>query len=65
MAETGTLHDAFLEELRDTYDANGDGVFETVIVTPPRAAAVSTQQFDPALHQPLRDRLGLVGADLE
>ncbi len=41
--------------LRDTYDANGDGVFETVIVTPPRASAVSSQQFDPELHQPLFD----------
>ena len=45
--------------LRDTYDANGDGVFETVIVTPPRAAAVSTQQFDPELHQPLFDEFTL------
>ena len=40
---------------RDLYDANGDGVFETTIVTPPRAATVSTQQFDPGLHQPLFD----------
>ncbi len=45
--------------LRDTYDANGDGVFETVIVTPPREAAVSTQQFDPELHQPLFDEFTL------
>ena len=41
--------------LRDEYDANGDGVFETVILTPPRAATISTQQFDPELHQPLFD----------
>jgi len=41
--------------LRDTYDANGDGIFETVIVTPPRASTVSSQQFDPELHQPLFD----------
>jgi hypothetical protein len=41
--------------LRDMYDANGDGVFETTIVTPPREAGVSTQQFDPDLHQPLFD----------
>ncbi len=45
--------------LRDTYDPNGDGVFETVIVTPPRTAAVSTQQFDPGLHQPLFDEFTL------
>jgi hypothetical protein len=41
--------------LRDVYDVNGDGTFETEIVTPPRSAAVSTQQFDPELHQPLFD----------
>ena len=41
--------------LRDEYDANGDGVFETVILTPPRAATISSQQFDPELHQPLFD----------
>ena len=41
--------------LRDEYDANGDGVFESVIVAPPRAATISTQQFDPELHQPLFD----------
>jgi hypothetical protein len=41
--------------LRDTYDANGDGIFEIVLDTPPRAATVSSQQFDPELHQPLFD----------
>lgn len=45
--------------LRDTYDQNGDGIFETEILTPPRAAAVSTQQFDPSLHQPLFDEFTL------
>jgi hypothetical protein len=45
--------------LRDIYDANGDGVFETEIITPPRAAGVSTQQFDPELHQPLFDEFTL------
>jgi hypothetical protein len=45
--------------LRDTYDANGDGIFETVIVTPPRASTVSSQQFDPELHQPLFDEFTL------
>jgi hypothetical protein len=40
---------------RDEYDVNGDGVFETVILTPPRPAAVSAQQFDPDLHQPFFD----------
>lgn len=45
--------------LRDEYDANGDGVFETVIVAPPRTATISTQQFDPELHQPLFDEFTL------
>lgn len=45
--------------LRDIYDANGDGVFETEIITPPRAAAVSSQQFDTGLHQPLFDEFTL------
>ena len=45
--------------LRDEYDANGDGVFETVIVTPPRAAGVGAAQFDPELHQPLFDEFTL------
>ncbi|MGH9253340.1 MAG: TonB-dependent receptor domain-containing protein [Vicinamibacterales bacterium] len=45
--------------LRDEYDVNGDGVFETVILIPPRAAAISSQQFDPELHQPLFDEFTL------
>jgi len=45
--------------LRDEYDVNGDGIFETVILTPPRAATISTQQFDPELHQPLFDEFTL------
>jgi hypothetical protein len=45
--------------LRDEYDANGDGVFESVIVAPPRTATISTQQFDPELHQPLFDEFTL------
>ncbi len=45
--------------LRDLYDVNGDGVFETVIVTPPRASTISGQQFDPDLHQPLFDEFTL------
>ena len=45
--------------LRDIYDANGDGIFETVIVAPPRSSRVSSQQFDPELHQPLFDEFTL------
>jgi hypothetical protein len=45
--------------LRDAYDINGDGIFELAIDTPPRAAAVSSLQFDPNLHQPLFDEFTL------
>lgn len=41
--------------LRDTYDLDGDGVFETVFDTPARAATVSSQQFDPDMSQPYID----------
>jgi carboxypeptidase family protein len=36
----------------DKYDANGDGVFETTIVTPAATAQVSAQQFNPNVHNP-------------
>jgi hypothetical protein len=42
---------------RDTYDANGDGVFETVISTPPSSAGLSEQQFADDLSQPIIDEL--------
>lgn len=45
--------------LRDEYDANGDGVFENVVITPARAVAVATQQFDPELRQPYFDEYTL------
>ena len=45
--------------LRDTYDANGDGNFEITLIAPPRTAGVSTQQFDPDLHQPFFDEFTL------
>jgi outer membrane receptor protein involved in Fe transport len=37
---------------RDIYDADGDGVFETEIITPAATAAINKQAFDPNLHQP-------------
>ncbi len=40
---------------RDEYDADGDGAFESVITTPARSATLSTQEFDPRLHQPFID----------
>jgi hypothetical protein len=45
--------------LRSTYDLNADGVFETVIVTPPVATSISSLQFDPNLHQPSFDEWSL------
>ncbi len=40
---------------RDLYDAQGDGVFETEIVTPAATAAINQLAFDPDLHQPYVD----------
>ncbi len=38
--------------IRDLYDVNADGIFETEIVTPAATAEVSEFEFDPDLHQP-------------
>ena len=40
---------------RDTYDFDGNGIFETTFDTPAITSAVSKQQFDPDLHQPFID----------
>jgi len=45
--------------LRNTYDLNSDGIFETVITTPPVATSISSLQFDPGLHQPSFDEWSL------
>ena len=42
---------------RDIYDANGDGIFETEIITPAATAAINALAFDPDLHQPYRRRV--------
>jgi len=39
-------------EIRDLYDANGDGVFELLTITPPATLALASLQFDEDLHQP-------------
>ena len=41
--------------LRNTYDLDSNGTFETVIDTPPVATTISGLQFDPSLHQPSFD----------
>lgn len=44
-------------ERRELYDADGDGVFETVNVTPAATAQINALAFDPDLHQPFVDEL--------
>jgi Carboxypeptidase regulatory-like domain/TonB dependent receptor-like, beta-barrel len=41
--------------LRDTYDLDSDGVFETERVTPARTASLASYEFDPNVHQPKVD----------
>ena len=41
--------------LRNTYDLDGNGTFETEFITPPVATTISSLQFDPDLHQPSFD----------
>lgn len=41
--------------IREIYDADGDGRFETEIVTPAATAAINALAFDPDLHQPYVD----------
>jgi len=42
-------------ERRELYDADGDGVFEIVNVTPAATAQISALAFDPNVHQPFVD----------
>jgi len=39
----------------DTYDFNGDGVFESTIVAPAVTATLGSNEIDPNLHQPYVD----------
>lgn len=41
--------------LREIYDADGDGIFETEVTTPAATAAINQLAFDPDLHQPFVD----------
>lgn len=45
--------------VRDIYDANGDGVFEQEIITPAATNALNLLAFDPDLHQPFIDEFVL------
>lgn len=40
---------------REIYDANGDGIFETEVITPAATAEINRLAFDPDLHQPFVD----------
>ncbi len=40
---------------KTTYDNNGDGIFESEVITPAVTAAVDAQRFDPDFHQPYID----------
>lgn len=40
---------------KTTYDVNGDGIFESEVLTPAVPASVDSQRFDPAFHQPFVD----------
>jgi hypothetical protein len=42
-------------EIRDTYDANADGVFEVVNITPPVTRQLAELEFSKDLHQPYID----------
>lgn len=40
---------------RNIYDADGDGTFETEVITPAATVAINALAFDPDLHQPFVD----------
>ncbi len=40
---------------KTTYDANGDGIFESEVLTPAVPPSVDSQRFDPDFHQPFID----------
>jgi len=46
-------------EVREMYDADGDGVFETTVLTPAATARINALAFDPDLHQPFVDEFVL------
>jgi hypothetical protein len=41
--------------IRNLYDANGDGIWESEVLTPAATATLSGVEFDPGLHQPFVD----------
>lgn len=46
-------------ETRNIYDADGDGIFETEVVTPAATAEIDRLAFDPNLHQPFIDEFAI------
>jgi hypothetical protein len=41
----------------DTYDLDGDGIFETSFADPARSGSLAASEFDPRLHQPYLDEV--------
>ena len=58
MAEAGTLHDAFIDELRDTYDAEK----QLTKALPKLAKAATNAKLRTAFETHLQETLGLVPA---
>lgn len=54
-APTRYLGAAGSQSIRDTYDLDANGTFETEIVTQTTTSAIAKLQFDPKLHQPYTD----------
>jgi hypothetical protein len=44
---------------QDLYDDNGDGVFESEVITPAATAEINALAFDPKLHQPFVDEYAI------
>jgi ferritin-like metal-binding protein YciE len=57
MAETGTLHDAFIDELRDTYDAEK----QLTKALPKLAKAASDPKLRQAFEAHLQETEGQIG----
>ena len=58
MAEAGTLHDAFIEELRDTYNAEK----QLTKVLPKLAKAAASDDLRAAFESHLRETQGQIAA---
>lgn len=60
-ATVGSVIQTSRTAVRDEYDADGDGVFDAVVLTPPSASRLYDLEFADGLHQPYIDEF-IVGA---